>query len=118
VLEYPFRELHADRLALAGLTERIGGDEPNIDRESGPRVRREVVIAGGLRLLEMQPRQRRFELDRLVGIASFTPDHGFDRFDPVIIARLIVDAQGRVRRSHGRLGKADLRWVVVSVAAA
>ena len=112
VLEFAFRQLHLDRLALAGLAQRVGRDEPDLDRQAGPGMRRQVVIAGGLRLLEVQAGQRHFELDRLVGIAAFAPDHRLDRFDPVIVARLIIDAQRRMRRAFGRFCEGDLGRVV------
>ena len=67
MVEVAFRQLHPDRLALAGLAERVGGDEPDLDRQAGPGMRRQIVIAGRLRLFQVQPGQRQLELDRLLG---------------------------------------------------
>src|SRR5260370_29073519 len=75
-------------------------------------MRRQIVIAGGLRLFEVQPWQRCFELDRLVGLTALAPDHRLDRFDPVIVARLVIDPQCGTRRTFRRFCKGDFGRVV------
>ena len=75
-------------------------------------MRRQIVVAGGLCVFEVQPWQRCFELDRLVELAAVAPDHRLDSFDPVIVARLVIDPQCRTRRAFRRLCKGDFGRVV------
>ena len=51
-----------------GLAERIGRDKPDLDRQAGPGMRRQIVIARRLRLFQVQARQRQIEFDRLVRV--------------------------------------------------
>ena len=106
--------VHPDRLALAGLAERVGRDEPDLDRQAGPGMRRQIVIAGRLGFLEVEAGQRQLEFDRLVlGLAALAAaDHRLDRLDPVIVGRLVVEAQRGARRGLRRLGEGDRRRVV------
>ncbi len=91
---------HVQRLALAGLAERIGRDEPDLDRQTGPGMRRQIVIARRRGFLEVQARQRQVEFDQILGAAALTADHRLRALDPVIIARLIIEAQRGARRGR------------------
>ena len=68
MMEFALRQRHPDRLAFSGLAEPVGGDEPDLDRQAGPGMRRQVVVARCRRLFQVQPRQRQIEFDRLVGV--------------------------------------------------
>ena len=70
VVEHALRQFHVHRLALAGLAQRIGRDEADLDRQAGPGMGRQIVIAGCLGLLEVQTAERQFELDPVAGLAA------------------------------------------------
>jgi hypothetical protein len=117
VIEHALGQVHLRRRAFAGLAERISRHQPDLDRQPGPGMRRQIVIAGRLRLLEMQARQGQFELDRLLGVAARlgrirAADHRLDALDAIIVAGLVIEAQRGARRALGRLGEGDGRRVV------
>src|SRR6516165_2094558 len=101
MVEHALGQLQANRFALSRLTERIDGDETDLDWQTGPGMRREIMIAGGLRFLEVQTGQRGLDFDRLVGLAAVAANDSFDTFDAIIVACPVVDPQ---RRARGRLG--------------
>ncbi len=110
--ELALRQGHPDRLAVAGLAERIAGDEPDLDRQAGPGMRRQIVVARRLSLFEVQPGERQRQFDRLVGLAVRAPDHRLDVLDPVIVLGLIVEPQYGAGGPFGRSGESDGRRIV------
>ncbi len=68
--EHPFRQGHAHRRALALLAQRVLGDEPDLDRQPGPGIGRQIVIAGRLRLFQVQAGQRQIELQLRAGLGA------------------------------------------------
>src|SRR5271156_3943057 len=105
-------KIHADRFAFAGLTESIDGQYGDLNRQPGPRMRRQILIACRACFLEVEARQRQFDLDLVVGLPTLPTDHGLDRLDPIIIGRLIFEPQRGAWCPLWRLNKSGDRRVV------
>jgi hypothetical protein len=107
-----FGKLDPNRRRFAALTQRIGRVEPHFDRQPGPGMRRQIVIARRARLLPVKPRQRQVEHDLLAGLAVRARDHRLYLLDPIIVGRPIADPQRRLRRWRRRLGEGDRRRMI------
>ena len=117
VIEDPFGQGHRHRLALAGLAERIGCDNADLDRQPGPGMRRQIVITGRLRVFQMQPGERQFELDRLLRrrisrLVARAMNNRLDALHSVIVAGAIIEPQRGARGALRRLSEGDRRRVV------
>src|SRR6516165_6580995 len=79
-----------------------------VDRQPGPGIGGEVVIAGVVRLFEMRARQRQIEHQWPAWIAG-TRDHRARALDAVVVRRLIFEAKRAALRALRRLHQLD-RW--------
>src|SRR6185312_9536128 len=81
----------------------------DVDRQPGPGMRRQILVVGAGRLAQVQAGQRQLDLDLLFGVTALTADYRLDRLDPVIVGRLVFEAQrgagGALRRLAERGGR-------------